>query len=387
MDLFRRSEATRVVDEVGAIGRLGAIVRELGGSRVLLVTDPGIVAAGHVERAEAALSAAGIAHARFAEVEENPTTRDAERCLEAAREFGPDLFCGLGGGSAIDVAKGGNFLFSCGGRMQDYRGFGKASAPLLPLVAVPTTAGTGTEVQSFALIADEATHEKMACGDASATPRVALLDGALTLTMPPRVTAYTGLDAIGHAVESAVTTRRNARSAAFAHEAFRRAAGAFPRVLEQPGDLDARCDMLRAAALAGLAIENSMLGAAHSMANPLTRHFGLAHGQAVGTALPAVVDFNAEDEGACAIYAELAWGAGLAPPDADARAAAAALGTALRGFLAAAGVPLSLAELGVGPGDLRRLAREAAEQWTAGFNPRPVDAAAFEALFTRAGVS
>src|SRR5207247_5413533 len=147
-------------------------------------------------------------------------------------------------------------------RMQDYWGVGKASRPMLPLIAIPTTAGTGSECQSFALIADEHTHQKMACGDPKAAARVAILDPALTVSQPPRVTACTGIDAIAHAVETAVTKKRNPLSLMYSHEAFKLTLGSFERVLSHPLDLEPRGRMLLGSALAGTAIEHSMLGAA-----------------------------------------------------------------------------------------------------------------------------
>ncbi len=193
----------------------------------------------------------------------------------------------------MDCAKGINFLYTNGGQMQDYWGVGKAKRPMLPMIAVPTTAGTGSEAQSFALISDAQTHVKMACGDKKAACRVAILDPRLTLTQPPRVTALTGIDAVAHAVETYVTNKRNPISQVFSREAWRLLAANFGRVLEHPGDVTARGAMQLGACFAGLAIENSMLGAAHGLANPLTAHYGIPHGQAVGLMLPHVIRFNA----------------------------------------------------------------------------------------------
>src|SRR5690606_15767745 len=155
--------------------------------------------------------------ALFDRADENPTTRTIDHCLEIARPAGVDLIVGLGGGSAMDTAKGCNFILTNGGKIQDYWGAGKATRPMLPFIAIPTTAGTGSECQSYALIADEQTHAKMACGDPKAAPKVAILDPLLTLSQPRRVTACTGIDAITHAVESAVTRKRNALSLIYAH--------------------------------------------------------------------------------------------------------------------------------------------------------------------------
>ena len=160
--------------------------------------------------------------------------------------------------------------------------------------ALPTTAGTGSEAQSFALISDPETHRKMACGDREASCKVAILDPELTLSLPPDVAAATGMDAISHAVESHVTRPRNPISQAFSRQAWALLADAFARVMETPDDIEARGRMLLGAFLAGFAIENSMLGATHSLANPLTARYAIPHGVAIGLMLPHVVRFNGE---------------------------------------------------------------------------------------------
>jgi len=375
---------TRIVFGPGTLSRLGELARALGGRRALGVTDAGIVAAGHAGRAVTALEEAGIAAAVYDGVRENPTTEDVDACVAAAREAGADLLVGLGGGSSIDAAKGANFLLTGGGVMRDYWHTGRAfEGDMLPFIAVPTTAGTGSEVQSYALIADAETHQKMACGDPKAAPRVALLDPELTVSQPARVTACTGLDALAHAVESAVTRPRSPVSWLYSREAFRLLAGNFERVLDTPGDAEARAAMLLGAAYAGLAIENSMLGAAHSMANPLTAHFGVIHGQAVGLMLPHVVRFNAVRETAD-LYRDLAAYAGLVPPTAAAQEGAEGLVFHLTRAQERAGIPLSLAACGVAEDAVPMLAAEAAQQWTARVNPRDVTAEDFAHLYREA---
>ena len=229
---------TRIVFAAGAIDRLGKLVREYGGTRALVVSDPGVVRAGHADRARGSLESAGIAVAIFDRVVENPTTGVVEQCTACAREERIDCLIGLGGGSSMDTAKGCNFLLTNGGRMEDYWGAGKASRPMLPMVAVPTTAGTGSECQSFALISQEGTHVKMACGDVKSAPRSAILDPLLTLTQPHAVASATGIDALAHAIESAVTRCRNPISQMLSREAFRLGASALRRVLADPADVD-----------------------------------------------------------------------------------------------------------------------------------------------------
>jgi len=349
---------TRIVFGTNSIERVGELVRELGGTRVLLVTDPGIVAAGHADRVRELLPHAAV----YDRVRANPTTSDVEDCAEFARGTGLDFLVAIGGGSSMDTAKGANFLLTNGGRMQDYWGIGKATKPMLPLIAIPTTAGTGSECQSFALIADAVTHQKMACGDPKAAARVAILDPSLTLTQPRHVTACTGMDAVAHAVETWATTRRTELSAMFSREAFRLPSANLTKVLDDPQNLAARSAMQLGAAYGGVAIESSMLGAAHSAANPLTAHFGIVHGHAVGMMLPHVVRFNAA---AGSFYDELG-------PD---------LATRLDELLAATRLPARLSACGVPPSAIPMLAEEAARQWTAQFNPRRVTVADFVKLY------
>lgn len=372
---------TRIVFGDGALVRLGELVRALGARRVVLVSDPGLAAAGHVARAQAGLEAAGCEVAVWTETREDPDARCAARCAEVLRARAPELLVALGGGSAIDTAKGGAILAANGGRMQDYWGYGKTRAPLLPLVAVPTTAGTGSEVQSFALIADEETGQKMAIGADDVAPRVALLDPELSLTCPPLVTACAGLDALGHALETAVTTRRNPLSELFSREAFRRLVRGFAGVQARADDRAARGELLLGATWAGLAIEHSMLGAAHALANPLSARLGLTHGLAVGLALPVVVRLNGERPAERALYAGLARDAGLAPPELDEAQALARLLDFLARALEAPGAARAEARTALRGADLGALAEEASRQWTGQFNPTPLDRAGFARLY------
>jgi alcohol dehydrogenase len=381
---FDYAPRTRIVFGPGCVQRVGALAREFEVRRVLLVTDPGLVAAGHAARVQAILQESQLKVAVFDQVCENPTTRCADAALETARELGAEALIGLGGGSALDTAKACNFLLTNGGRLQDYWGVGKASKPMLPLLAIPTTAGTGSECQSAALITDEVTHQKMACLDPKAAPRIALLDPELTLSQPGPVTAHTGVDAIAHAVESAVTKRRNPLSLMHAHQAFQLLVPALPQVVSQPHNLAARSRMLLGAALAGCAVETSMLGATHSAANPLTAHFGIPHGEAVGLLLPAVVRFNSQSAEARLAYAQLASAPEIACVSEGLEPAVEALIQHLDFLLNTAGFPASLAAHGVKPEDLPGLAAEAAGQWTAAFNPRPVTAQDFAALYRQA---
>jgi alcohol dehydrogenase len=341
----------------GTLDLVGPIARSLGGSRVLVVTDPGVRAAGHADRAMAFLKREGLEAVVFDEVDENPTSQTVETGRVFAAAFRPDLLVAVGGGSALDTAKGINFVLTNGGTMEDYRGMGKASRPLLPSIGVPTTAGTGSEAQSYALISHPETHRKMACGDRKARFSAVLLDPELLASAPRRTAAAAGIDAVSHAVESYVTRRANPISRMYAREAWRLLNGSLPPHLESPGGPRAAGEALLGAHLAGAAIEASMLGAAHSCANPLSARYGVVHGIAVGLMLPPVVRFNAAVVGD--FYANLH----------------SRLPERLEELRAISGLPATLRDVGVEERHLPELAEEAAREWTAQFNPRPVTAA------------
>jgi len=358
---------TRVICGPGVLARLGETTRDLGGKRILLVTDPGLEEAGHAQRAEQYLRQAGLHVTVFDGVEENPTTKHVANGLAVAQREKIDFVVSVGGGSAMDCAKGINFLFTNGGEMKDYWGVGKATKPMLPSIGVPTTAGTGSEAQSFALVSDPVTHFKMACGDKKAAFKVALLDPELTLTQPPRIAALTAMDAVTHAIESHVSTKSNVLSRSFSREAWRLLHGHMKQVLTHPKDLVARSAVQWGAHLAGLAIENAMLGAAHALANPLTAHYGMVHGQAVGLMLPHVIRYNGTQVNGA--YADLLHAAHIQHQGGT---ASQTLAQSILDIADIAELPRNLTSQGVSEGMLSVLADEAAQQWTSKFNPRTV---------------
>lgn len=382
MSPFDFQPRTRIVFGPGKIDALGELASEMGARRALVVSDPGVISAGHTARGIVALARAGIETHLFGGLHENPTTDDVAAGVKVAQRHEPELLVAIGGGSSMDCAKGINFVYTGGGEMKDYWGTGKALKPMLPMIAVPTTAGTGSETQSFALISDSQTHVKMACGDKKASFRVAILDPQLTVTQPPRVTALTGIDAVSHALESWATTRRNPASLAFAREAWRLLAGNFLSVLNDPANLDARGAMQLGASFAGMAIENSMLGATHALANPLTTAYGIPHGQAIAVMLPHVVRFNGEQFRPW--YLDLLSGGNgdtfLPGPGGD----VGGLVEFISDLVTKAGLESSLSTLEVERIRLPELAREAAKQWTSRFNPRKVEEADLLALYEAA---
>ena len=370
MHTFQTRSTPRLVSGPGVLGQLGECVQGVGGTHVLLVTDAGIVQAGHVGHAVGILEEAGISVTIYDRTHENPAEADIEACRQFAEDLPVDCLVGFGGGSSMDTAKGCNFLLSNGGRMSDYKGYGLAKKAMLPFIAVPTTAGTGSECQSYAVVSRDGSHEKMACGDPKALAKVALLDPELTVSQPLKVARLTALDALSHALEAAVCTRKNPVSALYAKEAFRRIASGIEMVLQDAALLEHRASMQLGAALAGMAIENSMLGAAHAAANPLTAKYGVVHGHAVALMLPEVMRWNREERSAVAVYLELA--AMNQEP----------LIEWVERVIGLAQLP-DLAGCGVTRESIPELAASAATQWTGQFNPRRLTEEDFGGLYGR----
>ena len=361
---------TRVIFGPGVLERLGEVAGELGFKRTLLVADRGLVASGHVAEALTPLRRSSIEVFGFHEFEVNPDGAMVQAGRNFAAPLQIDSIIALGGGSSLDCAKGINFLLTNGGEMKDYAGYGKASKALLPMIGIPTTAGTGSEAQSYALISDAQSHTKMACGDPGAAFRIALLDPALTLSQPRSVTATAGYDAIAHAVETYVTKKRTPLSEVFSREAWRLLEANYELVLAEPHNLDARGAMQLGAYFAGVAIENSMLGATHACANPLTAHYGTTHGAAIAMLLPSVVRWNGPV--AAERYSELLK-LSSTNPNLDNQEPAEMLAQRLEQLAAAGGLRCGLSKAGVLATDLPMLAAEAAKQWTGDFNPRSFD--------------
>ena len=371
----------KIIFGVGAINRAGETAKELG-SNVLLVTDSGLSSVGHPQKLKDILESSKLNVTLFDKSIENPTESSVHECVMVAKQAEIDLIVGLGGGSSMDTAKGCNFILSNGGKMSDYWGIDKASKPMLPLVAIPTTAGTGSECQSFALISQDQTHKKMACGDKKALPQVTILDPELTLSLPNSVTACTGIDALAHALESLVTTKRNPSSIRHARLAFELIQANLPAVFKDPQNLESRGKVLLGASHAGAAIERSMLGAVHSMANPLTSSREVVHGIAVGMVLPKVMKFNAAHVETNSIYADLARNSNLVKADSSDSEATQSLIDRICKILELANIPSSLEEQGFVHTEIDSLAQAASEQWTANFNPRPVNADDFKNLYS-----
>ncbi|MFC5139242.1 iron-containing alcohol dehydrogenase family protein [Actinomycetospora rhizophila] len=343
----------------GAVVRIPDHLAAQGARRVLVVTDPGLRAAGVVDAATAPVRAAGVAVEVYDAVRGNPSVEVVERGAEHARALDLDAVLALGGGSSLDAAKGIALLAPSPGARAD--GSGAMPAPGLPVVAVPTTAGTGAETNGFGVLEDAATRQKVYCGDASVVPRVAVLDPELTHGLPAAPTAATGVDALVHGLESLASRGRDPMSEAFAAEAVRRAWTWLPVAVADAGETQrsgarpdetgrrARAEMLVAAHLAGQALTRSGLGLVHGLAHALSLHTGAVHGLALAAVLPEVVGWSLDADPA-------GWGRAA---EAAGLPSAAALPDALAGMLDATGTRVSVADLHAGPDLHAPLARTA----------------------------
>ena len=334
----------------GALGELPAHVRRHG-ARAFVVTDPGLESCGIAGRAREALERDGIPVATYCGISPNPTLEEADAGGAALRAFGPSVVVALGGGSPIDAAKAIALLATNPGRRAvelDYRR--TPDAPALPIVAIPTTAGTGAETNGFGVIADHERGEKVYVGHASCQPRVALLDPELTIGLPAAVTAATGLDVVVHAVESLQARTANPYATALALEALRAAARWLPVAVEHGAELEARAQMLLAAHLATLAFSagGTGLGTAHALAHAISDRHGAAHGVALSAVFAPVVRLNVPERPEQSARAAHAMGA-----PGDLEGAVVALQERIR-------LRPSLTDLGVGRDDLEPLAARAA---------------------------
>jgi alcohol dehydrogenase len=357
----------RVVE--APVAGLGEAVVGLGARRVLLVTDAGLVSAGVADRVRASLLFAGLFVERFEGVEPEPGEDVCESAADLARRWDADAVVGLGGGSCLDVAKAAALLCANGGAVSDWWGEGKrAPADLLPIIAVPTTAGTGSEVQSHLLISRRGDGVKMAVGHPTAMPRLVWLDATLLPSAPRAVRLQAGVDALTHAMEAAVSLAASEAASTLALAALRRVWGALPSVVAGDADRATWRALQVGSVWAGAAIEGGMLGAAHALANPLSATLGVPHGLAVGMTLPGVLALHVARAPAAAQRLAEALGVD-----------AVALPAVVSARLAALHAPAR--PTGWDGGGIDGLVAAARSQWTLRFNPAPLSDADLRGVY------
>lgn len=316
---------------VGALQQLPAALDRVGQSRAFIVTDPGIAGCGILAQVTAVLDAAGISYGVFAEVAANPSLETIDRAAIAARAFGPGAIIALGGGSSLDAAKGIALAARNSATARELSTYPPGLNPGMPVIAIPTTAGTGAETNGFGVIDDAVNHCKVYVGDSSVAPQVAILDPALTMGLPAMVTAATGVDALVHAIESLTSLSRNVISEAYAHQAARLIFPALPIAVSRGSDVEARSAMLLGSHLAGLALSVSGLGLVHGIGHAVTAHTGTAHGIALSAVFAEVLEFNLPTS--AAQYAEISFDLGVGDTAAGEAINAQATVAACRGLL------------------------------------------------------
>lgn len=371
MQPFEFKHSTRVVFGAGTLKTLGEEAQALCASRALIVCDPGITKLGLTERVDDQLGAAAVRAVSFDAISENP--RDGECCAAAAvaTEEGADLIVGLGGGSAMDAAKAAAALVTNGGRVKDWEDSHELVRQSLPLLCIPTTAGTGSEVTFVAVITDEVNHHKMTLRGPGLAPRVAIVDAELTASMPPTLTASTGMDALSHAIEAYTCTAANPVSDVLALKAIELIARNLPTAVRDGADLRARSAMVLASTMAGMAFANSRVGAVHSIGEVLGGLYDTPHGVAVAVFLPHIYAFNIA--AAPERHRDVARALGVVSTGGRDSEVAEQGAEVLFRLTSEVGIP-ALAELpGVSPGDFEQLAETAAGSSCSQVNPRTID--------------
>ncbi len=292
MRAFTINQPTRIRFGINAISDLPGFVKELGGTKVFVVVDPGLQAAGLVERITAPLAEAGIPFEVYDEVAPEPGLKLADNGAKQAKKSKCDCVVGAGGGSAMDVAKAVSILLTNGGKAEDYLGLGKIKKPGAPKIMIPTTAGTGAEVTFTAVFINEKTKSKGGMNGDPLYPDVALLDPTLTLSMPQHITATTGVDALTHALEAYVSTQAHPISDMYALEAIDLISSNLGKAYANGFNLEARSNMLMGSLLAGKALATAGVGLVHAMAYPMGGMFNIPHGLANAVLLPYVMEYN-----------------------------------------------------------------------------------------------
>ena len=346
----------KIVLGVGAVEKLGSVLKELGIGKVLIVTDAFMAERKLVDPVIRQVEKGGVAFDVFTGVEPNPTERNAEDCGRALIAGKFHGVIGFGGGSSMDVAKAGAILVNNPPPVKRYLGLGNVPKAGIPVIAIPTTSGTGSETTNIAILKDDQAGTKGGIVSPHVIPRVAIVDPALTLSLPPRLTASTGMDALCHAVEGFTSLKATPFTDIFHREAIRRIARALRTAVNRGSDIDARCDMSLAATLTGTGLVVSSATAVHAMAYALEGNFQVAHGDACAALLPAVARFNAV--AAMEKFRDIAVLMGENVDGLPLRGAALKAADAIRTLAQEVKIP-TLGQIGVREEDLGRLSTEA----------------------------
>jgi alcohol dehydrogenase len=379
---FRVQPIPRLIFGLGTAAELAKHVGALGCSEALIVTDKGLVAAGVIAPLVESMKAGGISVNVFDGIEANPNDRNIEAGVAAAKAMESPAIVAVGGGSSMDGAKAIAIVAANGGSFRDYAPGCKPKHDALPLIAVPTTAGTGSETNMFGLITDTQTHRKTFVAHHSVMPKVSVLDPALGVGLPPKATAMCGFDVFTHALEAYTSRVANPFSDAMSWSAMETAIAWLPRVIADGSDIEGRSQMLLASSMAAYAFNVVGLGACHATGHPISAHLNTPHGQTLATMMPAVMNFNLEN--AAPKYAKVARLFGAAKESvSDADNARAAI-DAIRAFIDSLGLTQRLGDLGVSAELVPTLVEDALADMTLRTNPRKAAAEDVTALYEAA---
>jgi len=359
-----------VIFGIGTLAEVGGAVRRVGGRRPMLVSDPGVLAAGWVERATPHLDDVNVKWSLWHELTPNPKDFEVQAAFESYLESGCDALLAIGGGSCIDLAKAVAILSGNGGHILEYEGIDRANNPIPPMVMVPTTAGTGSDVSQFCVVTDTKRRFKVTIGGRALVPEISVTDPELLTTMSLELTAHTGLDALSHAIESCVSEACDFLSKGLAIASIRGIVEHLPVTAEDPFDLTAREGMARASLQAGMAFTNALLGATHAIAHQIGGAMDLPHGLLNAILMPHVMRFNAETH--AERYVDVAGALGVATDRLDAGTAAERAIERVEELSRGLGIPSGLHEIGVDPGDFDLFAANALRDAYIATNPRPV---------------
>ena len=359
-----------VIFGIGTLAEVGGAIRRVGGRRPMVVSDPGVLAAGWVERAVPHLDDVRVQHHLWHDLTSNPKEVEVQSAFEAYLESGCDALLAIGGGSCIDVAKAVAILSGNGGRILDYEGIDRATRPIPPMVMVPSTGGSGSDVSQFCVITDTARRLKVTIGGRALVPDISVTDPELLTTMSGELTAHTGLDALSHAIESSVSQACDFLSKGHALAAIEGIVEYLPVCVQDPYDLTAREGMARASLQAGVAFTNALLGATHAIAHQIGGALDLPHGLLNAILLPHVMRFNAETH--AERYVGVAQALGVDTAGLDPGVAAEGAVGRVEDLGRALGIPAGLHEIGVDPADFDQFAHNALRDAYIATNPRPV---------------
>ena len=374
--------APEIVFGLNSLAEAGYAAARLGARRPFVVTDPGLLEAGWVSELVSHLRQAGLSPLVWNDITPNPKEYEIARGFECYLDSGGDVIVGIGGGSVLDAAKGIAILSGNGAQILDYAGVDQVIHPIPPLLMIPSTAGSGSDVSQFCIITDTSHAVKVTIMGRAVVPDISLTDPRLLTTMPQDLAAATGLDALTHAIESYVSLGHNLLADGHALSAARLVSTSLQRIVESPADTDARMSMAQASLEAGLAFSNAILGATHAMSHQVGGLLDLPHGVVNGVLLPHVIRFNAEV--VPERFAALAQAMGLPVADVPADVAAEMLAVQVQQLAETVGVPPGLRELGVHQDNIERLSTTAMHDACLATNPRPVSHADLVTIFQAA---